>query len=82
MSALAPSKPTMVATNLYEVMRQQERSLIWLSRRMGLSRSYISRIAGGTRPATHEVAHRCSDLLGLPVHLLFAERPGSESDAA
>jgi plasmid maintenance system antidote protein VapI len=70
---------TLLATNLALVIKQQGRSLAWLGRHCGLSSVHVGRICSGKRRVTPEMARRSSDLLGVPVHLLFAE--ATDTDA-
>ena len=64
---------TLKATNLLDVVKQQGRTLTWLGRHWGVSRSQVSKICSGRHRVTPEVAHKSSELLGVPVQLLFAE---------
>jgi transcriptional regulator with XRE-family HTH domain len=73
---------TLLATNLESVIKQQGRSLAWLGKQCGLSRVHVSRICSGDRRATPEVARRSSDLLGVPVHLLFEDAAGGAAMGA
>jgi antitoxin component HigA of HigAB toxin-antitoxin module len=70
---------TLRATNLTSVMQQQGRSLAWLGKQCGVSSVHVGRICSGKRRVTPEMARRSSDLLGVPVHLLFAE--STDTDA-
>lgn len=59
------------ATNLKEVLTLQGRSLRWMAERCGVSRSHFSRICSGEKRASAHVVQVCSDILGVPVELLF-----------
>lgn len=80
--APVPRHATLTATNLFAVIKQQGRSQAWLGRHLGVSRFYASLICNGRRQVTPEVARRSSDLLGVPVHLLFEEADGVGADAS
>ena len=74
------------AINVRPFMDHQGRTVVWLSRQLGLSYGYTTQIARGDAPATPPVAKRISDLLGAPVDALFAvpdshECVGSTSEA-
>ena len=60
------------AINVRPFMDHQGRTVVWLSRQLGLSYGYTTQIARGDAPATQPVAKRISDLLGAPVDALFA----------
>jgi antitoxin component HigA of HigAB toxin-antitoxin module len=74
--SLAPGSraATLTATNLPDILTLQGRTLTWLGQQCGLSRFQVSRICSGQRRVTPEMARRSSDLLGVPVHLLFEDR--------
>jgi transcriptional regulator with XRE-family HTH domain len=80
---LAPPnrQASLTATNLPHVIKLQGRTMTWLARHCGISHHHVSRICSGQRRATPEMARRSSDLLGVPMHLLFADAEGLGTDA-
>lgn len=67
---------------LFEVMRHQERSYLWLARRTGYSHSYIKAVAAGQRPASPDFRARSAYALDLPESVLFHATPKPRAEAA
>lgn len=61
------------ATHLRDVITQQGRTLTWLAEQCGVTPFHFSRICSGQRRATADIARKSSDLLGVPLHLLFLD---------
>lgn len=54
------------------VLEQQGRSISWLAREAGVTRSYAWKMLKGDRPLTPEFKAAASRALGVPVDILFA----------
>lgn len=61
------------ATHLRDVVTQQGRSLVWMGEQCGVTPSQYSRICSGQRRATFDIARKSSELLGVPMKLLFVD---------
>jgi transcriptional regulator with XRE-family HTH domain len=72
---IASHQPRIRADIVLDVLTRQERSQVWLSRRMGVSRSLVTRVLKGERPATPEFRERLSRALDLPEVVLFTDMP-------
>lgn len=58
------------------LLAERERSWAWLARKVGMSRSYMSRLSNGD-PRYHLTAHRCAaiaDALNTPKSLIFDDK--------
>lgn len=67
------------ATNVLETIRDQGRTVAWLSRRIGISRQYTSGVVHGHTVVREEVARRIADQLAVPLFLLFELSTDSET---
>jgi transcriptional regulator with XRE-family HTH domain len=72
---IASNQPRIRADVVLDVLARQERDQAWLSRRMGVSRSLVTRVLKGERPATPAFRARLSRALDLPEIVLFMEMP-------
>lgn len=59
------------ATGLAQTLQEQGRHQRWLARKLGVHESMVSRIVAGERPASEMQAQRISELLMVPLFLLF-----------
>lgn len=63
---------------LIATIRDQGRTVSWLARRLGISRQYTSDFVHGKYAIRPEIAHRTSDLLGLPFFSAFNVSSGTD----
>ena len=63
---------------LKAVIEHQGRSIQWMAGRLGIGHSMVSLIVSEKRTVSMDRAQRVSDLLGVPVELIFA--PMTEID--
>jgi transcriptional regulator with XRE-family HTH domain len=61
------------ATHLRDVVTQQGRTLVWLGEQCGVTPGQYSRICSGQRRATLAIARKSSELLGVPLPMLFVD---------
>lgn len=59
------------AKAVHETIREQGRTVVWLAGKLGFSRQYTNDLVHGKFTVRHEVAQRVSDLLDVPLFLLF-----------
>lgn len=52
------------------LIKAQGRSITWVASRVGIERSYFSRMVDGQRPMPSEVADRLAAVLGVPVEVI------------
>lgn len=67
-----------MAHPLLAVLERQERTLSWLARKTGMSRSYVLRITTGERNPSAEFKGKAAEALGVPESLLFPAAPSAE----
>jgi transcriptional regulator with XRE-family HTH domain len=60
-------------------MDEQGRSASWLARKCGVSQQFVSFILKGDRTASHELASKVADVLGVPLFLLWVTTDAVES---
>jgi plasmid maintenance system antidote protein VapI len=72
---IASNQPRIRADVVLDVLARQERDQAWLGRKMGVSRSLVTRVLNGSRPATPEFRARLSRALDLPEIVLFLNMP-------
>lgn len=58
-------------TTLFDVMAAQGRTLAWLAKQVGCSRSYVSKMHRGQRRIPKWFAEKSSVAIGIPEHALF-----------
>jgi len=68
-----------IASAVIPTVRQQGRSVSWLSRQMGVSRQYMSDVAHGHLPVRQQFAERVATVLGVPFFVLFDVSDGVET---
>jgi len=54
-----------------QILAEQGRTQKWLARRAEYTEEYVSRVLNGHVPLTHELMLRFSEILELPVSVLF-----------
>lgn len=59
------------ATGLAETLRDQGRHHRWLARKLGIHESIVSRVVSGERTVSEERAARISELVMVPLFLIF-----------
>jgi transcriptional regulator with XRE-family HTH domain len=72
---IASHQPRIRADIVLDVLARQERNQAYLARKMGVSRSYLTRLLNGERPATPAVRARLCQALNLPDVVLFSTMP-------
>lgn len=70
-----------IATDLKSIADGQERSIAWLARKCNVSYALMNYITRRERTASHEVAQRAADVLGVPLFLAFESTSVKESTA-
>jgi transcriptional regulator with XRE-family HTH domain len=60
------------ATALDQTIRAQGRRQRWLAAQVGVSESHLSRIVSGEREAPESLARRLSEVLTVPLFLVFS----------
>jgi antitoxin component HigA of HigAB toxin-antitoxin module len=53
---------------LKDWMAQEERGTVWVARKVGRTKSYISHILHGRMPMTDKLARVLKEKLGVPLH--------------
>ncbi len=60
---------------LWRIMDDQGRKLVWLADRVQYSANHVYHIRYGQRPATPEFRTRCAQVLAIPEDILFSLLP-------
>jgi len=60
-----------LATNLGVVLQDRGIKLVWLARKLGISRGQMSHIIKRERSVDPDTAQRIADVLAVPLFLLF-----------
>lgn len=56
-----------------QVIKEQGRTVAWVARRLGIDRTYLSRMLSGERPMPRDVMERLAGILQVPVGLIDEE---------
>lgn len=67
------------ADPIWEILRHQRRSYLWLADRTGYSHSHIKAIATGRFPPSPDFRKKCAFALDLPEHHLFNDTASTAS---
>lgn len=72
---MTPPRYRIRAAVVLDILARQERTQLWLARRMGVHRSGVTRVLKGERTPTAEFRARMSVALDLPESVLFEFMP-------
>lgn len=67
------------ATMLSEILKNQGRHQRWLSQRLGVHESYLSRVISGEKSLSRDQAELAAGLLQVPLLLAFELLQGSKT---
>lgn len=71
--------PYTARPDLLSALRQEERSIRWLARKVGVEPSHLYRIVHQERTASDTVAREVATLLNRPICMLFDSTAGAQS---